>query len=146
MKRTTPLKRKSPIGRLSGSAYNRQFPNGYPKKRKPLKKQSQSLRAETLKYYAAFRAWVEKPENAQCAVCVVLYAAGEIDGINLTTERHHFRGRIRKLLNWEPGWIPCCRLHRTWMHLPENRARAEANGLISSATLFNTYPDELRRA
>ena len=112
--------------------------------RKPLKKISKNQRHEHSIYRASFREWVAKPENARCAVCIILRAAGEIATINPTTERHHFRGRHHKLLNWEPGWIPCCRAHREWPHDPANRARAEENDIIASRTDFNTYPPELR--
>lgn len=114
--------------------------------RRPLKKASKSLRREQDIYRHSYGPWRDRPENANCAVCVVLFAAGEIPRINPTTERHHFRGRHHKLLNWAPGWIPCCRLHREWPHAPENRARAEGHGIISSRTDFNTYPPELRNA
>lgn len=134
------------IAKVNGSAYNRQFPNGVAKPKKPLKKASQSLRRQQRIYYASFAEWVQKPDNAQCAICVVLFAAGEIPGIRLTTERHHARGRHHKLLNWEPGWVPCCRLHRSWPHAPENRQRAEEHGIMSSVSDFNTYPEELRNA
>lgn len=117
-----------------------------PMKRTPIKKQAKSRRREMSEYHNSFNAWVEKEENANCAACTLLFRAGEVNRIFPTTERHHSRGRHHKLLNWEPGWVPSCRMHREWLHAPENRARCEAWGLISSRTEWNTYPSELRNA
>ena len=116
------------------------------KPRKSLRKQSKARARETALYYAAFPDWVAKPGNAQCAACLLLHKAGEVEHIALTTERHHRLGRNGKLLNWEPGWIPSCRFHREWFHAPQNRERAEQWGLIGSRTEFNRYPDEIRNA
>lgn len=120
--------------------------HGKPHRRKPLKKIGKALRNEHAIYLASFEAWVQKPGNESCAICRCLFHVGNVDQVNPTTERHHFRGRHHKLLNWEPGWVPCCRFHREWPHQPKNRVRAEAWGIISTRTEFDTYPPELRNA
>lgn len=125
-----PMKRKKPFGK---------------KPRKAMRKMSQSRKTEMRKYYDAYASWISDPKNQQCAVCIVLVSMGEMIVINPTTERHHQRGRRGALLNWRPGWIPCCRKHREWPHDPANRELAEATGIISTRTEFNTYPDELRK-
>lgn len=117
-----------------------------PKPRKPMKKMAKARRTEQQHYFASFPEWVSKPENSRCAVCIVLHAAGEQPHVDLTTERHHARGRHGKLLNWEPGWVGTCRFHRDWPHDPANRVRAEEHGIISTRTDWNTYPPEIRNA
>ena len=57
-----------------------------------------------------------------------------------STDLHHSRGRIGRLLRAEVFWMPLCRYCHTWVH--ENPKDAREHGYICEEGEWNTYPDE----
>lgn len=86
--------------------------------RKPLKKVSRSQRGRMERYFPIRTAWLDRPENAVCAICLCL-------GLEpaRATEVHHARGRNGPLLFDTRFFIPSCRAHREWPHLHPREAR-----------------------
>lgn len=105
------------------------------KPRKPIKKQSCARQREMRAYYEERVDFLLKPENLACAVCRCL---GESP--MSATEIHHARGRCGRLLRDQRFWVATCRSHRETPHQRPTWARAM--GLLSTATEWNTYPEE----
>lgn len=74
-------------------------------KRTPLKRESEGRKAELRKYHLSASAFFAEPGNDVCHICLKLREDGDDIRLFPSTERHHFRGRIGRLLNWKPGWI-----------------------------------------
>lgn len=108
-------------------------------KRKRLKPASKGLKAELKKYDASAQEFFAQPENRLCLICLRLAGDGEKIEIQKATERHHIRGRIGRLLNWRPGQIPSCFLHRNWPHA--NPKRARKLGLLCAPQEWNVFPE-----
>lgn len=109
-------------------------------KRTPLKRESKGRKAELRKYHLSASAFFAEPGNDVCHICLKLREDGDDIRLFPSTERHHFRGRIGRLLNWKPGWIPSCNHHRQWPH--QNPVRARKLGLLAEAKDWNVYPGE----
>lgn len=107
-------------------------------KRTPLKKESKGHKAELAKYNASAPAFFAEPGNDVCHICLRLREDGDDILLRPATERHHKFGRIGRLLNWRPGWIPSCRPHRSWPH--EHPARARRLGLLCEAKDWCVFP------
>lgn len=106
--------------------------------RSPLRRESKGRKAEVAKYNASAAAFFAEPGNDVCHICIVLRESGEDILLQKATERHHRQGRSGRLLNWRPGWIPCCRSHRLFPH--EHPARARALGLLCAPQDWNRFP------
>lgn len=107
-------------------------------KRSPIKRESKSHKAELAKYNASAKTFFAEPGNDVCHICVKLREDGDDIVLRSATERHHIRGRIGRLLNWRPGWIPSCFPHREWPH--QHPARARKLGLLCEAKDWNVFP------
>lgn len=111
-----------------------------PLKRTAIKRESKGHKAEIAKYNASAASFFSEPGNSDCRICVRLREAGENIILRKATERHHFRGRTGRLLNWRPGWIPSCFHHRLWPH--QHPTRARQLGLLAPAHLYDVFPDD----
>jgi len=101
--------------------------------RKALKKQSVARAKDMRLYYEEVRVWLNEPAHRACAICLCL---GETP--RASTEVHHSRGRIGRLLRYQPFWIPSCRPCR---EIPHNRpAWAREVGLLCPASEWNVFP------
>lgn len=130
MKRT-PLRRKTPLRRMSQKAYARAFVNGIPKPRKPLKKVSKSQSRRLREYYAVRNAYLA--EHPACAICLLL------DQVPApAVEVHHTRGRAGRLLADARFFAPSCRKCRDVPH--DNPRWAREVGLLAPAAQWNVYP------
>jgi hypothetical protein len=106
------------------------------KKRKPLKKQSHKRASQMELYYQERREYLQKPENAVCAICLVLGNTPQA-----STEVHHSRSRSGRLLRDQRFWIPSCRGCR---EIPHQRPKwAREMGILCSASEWGVYPSEL---
>lgn len=108
-------------------------------KRSPLKRESKGHKAEMVRYNASAPAFFAEEGNDVCHICLRLREDGDNILLRPSTERHHTRGRIGRLLNWRPGQMPSCRGHRTWPH--DNPSRARKLGILCEAKDWNVYPD-----
>lgn len=109
-----------------------------PGRHTPLKKQSKALRRRYALYLELRAAFLARPENWECAICLARRAAGEDVRIKPASEVHHSRSRNGRLLIWEPGFVASCRDDRVWPHA--NPKRAREMGLLSSAAEWGVYP------
>ncbi len=107
-------------------------------KRKPLKKQSRHQRNRLRKYYPISEAFLARPENLLCAICVALNKDSPAHIIRPATETHHARGRNSVLLYDERHFRPSCYWCRLVPH--EHKAWARKHGLLCEAHLWNV-PD-----
>lgn len=112
--------------------------NGRTKKRKPLKKISRSQRTRSRAYFALTAAFLERPENQHCQICVRRREAGEDILLHQATEVHHRRGRIGRLLTHEPEFVPSCFECRQWPHQHPRKAREL--GLLAPVAQWNVFP------
>lgn len=107
-----------------------------PLKRSRIKRESKGHKAELAKYNESAASFFA--ENPDCLICIRLREDGENIILRKATERHHIRGRIGRLLNWRPGWIPSCFHHRLWPHNHPTRARKL--GLLAPIHLWEVFP------
>lgn len=107
-------------------------------KRSPLKRVGKAHKAELAKYNASAKAFFAEPGNDVCHICVKLREDGDDILLRPAAERHHRFGRIGRLLNWRPGWMPSCRGHRTWPH--DHPSRARQLGILCEAKDWNVFP------
>lgn len=122
-------------------------------KGKGLKPRTVERRREETVYYSLKRSYVERPGNRHCAVCLCLALArpwpevkADVMGGALnpdalarrSTEVHHFRGRIGRLLCDTRFFIGTCRAHREWPH--ENARQARALVLLAPSSEWEVFP------
>lgn len=112
-------------------------------KRSPLKRASKGLKAEQSKYWKLSAAFLARPANKFCIICVVRREHGENILVNLATEIHHWAGRIKRLLCYIPFFKPSCRSCRDWPH--DNKVKAREWGLLAPITQWNVCPDDERK-
>lgn len=122
--------------KLPKALYYRLRTNGL--KRTRIKRISKGLKAEQSKYRTISAAFLARPENKFCIICVVRREHGENILVNLATEVHHWAGRIKRLLCYVPFFKPSCRSCRDWPH--ENKTKARLWGLLAPITQWNRFP------
>lgn len=166
LKRRTPLKPKSGIKRPFNSA--KKSPKvraklfSTPKAKAPLKKVSKKhKRALEKTYYPQQGRFLKFPENRYCWICIgrsLGATRSEIRGIMLlrtyqsdtilsnagaiitpSREVHHYAGRIGRLLDFMPYFIPECRECREWPH--QHLREARELDLIASRTAYDAFPE-----
>lgn len=135
MKRT-PLKRKTSLRESYAKKQLQRYQDG--EGRIGMRRSSKSREKKMAQYYRVRSEFLANPENQQCAVCRILKALNEVPAIQRATEVHHMRGRIGRLLTWEPGFCPTCRDHREWPH--QNPRRARDYGLLAEMRDWNVFP------
>ncbi len=106
------------------------------KPRKVIAQRSDRLKALQGVYSRVSKAFLAMPENHRCAICIVR----GIVPPNLSTETHHFAGRIGRLLCYVPYFIPSCFPCREWPH--QNARQARELGVLAPAPQWNVYPVE----
>lgn len=104
------------------------------RQRKGMRKQSVKRAEEMEAYHKEKAIWLARPENAVCQIC---RCAG-INPPRAAVEVHHSRGRIHKLLRYQPFWVPSCRECRETPHQRPSWARD--CGLLCEPALWNTFP------
>jgi hypothetical protein len=147
LNRSKPLKRKTP---LRSKPFNRgaRKPG---KPRKGLKPQSKERRAERMLYGRELKFWIALPENEVCACCIANRSGERWEDLkpriiagtfhpsgNRSSECHHSRGRIGRLLNDKRFWAGVCSPCHKWLH--EYPREARQMGLLSSASEWNVFP------
>lgn len=133
--RRTGFKRKL----LASSPQKREKQRQNTLQRSSLKRASKGLKAEQAKYFKLSAAFLARPENRFCIICIVRREHGENILINFATEVHHWAGRIGRLLCYVPFFRPSCRHCRDWPH--ENKTKARLWGLLAPITKWNVFPD-----
>lgn len=97
----------------------------------PLKKISKSRRQAKRKYFDKHSDFLS--QNPVCMICLVRCRKP-----NPSTEIHHARGRIGRLLNDERFFVASCRECREWPH--EHPREAREMGVLAEATDWNVFP------
>lgn len=120
------------------------FKRGRLERKKPMKKMARSRRREMAQYFALSTKFLLQPENALCLICQVRREHGENILIQVSTEIHHWAGRIGRLLCYVPFFRPSCRGCRDWPH--QNTVKAREWGLLAPPAQWNTYPEDARPA
>lgn len=84
--------------------------------RKPIRKISVNRGAQLAKYYALRLAFLK--EHPLCRVCTDLKIEGMLVPLphRISTDIHHTRGRVGRLLLATQFWIPVCREHHNLIH------------------------------
>jgi hypothetical protein len=82
-------------------------------------------------YYARVSEWLRLPENRWCRVYLLL-----LDQRVPATQCHHYQGRRRSLLLYEPFWIAVSWEGHKW--IDDHRERARALGLLCPLGLYNS--------
>lgn len=92
-----------------------------PKKRVAVKKISDKEKERQKKYRKARKEFMSEPENIKCS----------FPGCNqVTTEIHHPKGRIGKMLLDKSNMVGFCHTHHQWVH--DNDSEAREMGLLKS--------------
>lgn len=103
------------------------------KPRLPIRKVSTARAKEMRLYYAEAKIFLNEPQHRACGICLCLGNTPMA-----STEVHHARGRIGKLLRDQRFWVPSCRSCR---EIPHQRPKwAREVGILSSAADWNTSP------
>jgi hypothetical protein len=102
------------------------------------KKVAKARREALRKYFGLSREFLSQPENRGCKICAARIASGENMAVNRSTEIHHTRGRIGKLLTDTRFWLASCFYCREFPH--SNPARARAMGLLAHPRDWNVSP------
>ena len=144
MKRS-PIKRKKSLRDAYADKIRREgFPPNKPRtpqearKRSTLPRSTPKRAKEQSAYLKARIAFLSRPENEFCHVCKLRAESGEDCGQRLSTETHHSRGRIGRLLLAEEFWLAVCSSCHSWLHDNPKKAR-EIGALVPSAQ-WNVYP------
>lgn len=122
------MKRKKPLRRLEAIKRTARVWT-----KSPLKKVSRSRRKQVTKYLLIHKEYLQR--FPVCGICLVLGA----EYPNAATEIHHRRGRIGRLLTYEPEFVPCCRPHREFPH--ENPDIARELGILAGPAEWNVFPE-----
>lgn len=97
---------------------------------KPIRKQSAKRAAEVRKYNKRVKEWIV---GKFCWCC---YSGnGEPNRATTATQCHHRSGRVGRLLNYEPEWIPLCNACHEKVH--RNPSWAREIGLLAPIGQFN---------
>jgi hypothetical protein len=130
-------------------------------KPKPLPKVSKKRAKQVKTYLGVHRRFLALPENRYCLICLcrslnasvaevrpsTLLPVDEGDRLfqlsnaklSPSTEVHHRRGRVGRLLSYSPEFIPSCRPCREWPHsLPKDARRL---GLLAPPDEWNVFPE-----
>jgi hypothetical protein len=170
-KRENPLKeswtRSKPV--KDKSVYKWRVKTGKGMKRnKPMRKVSKKrLKVMRKNYFPANNEFLQRPENRFCYICLCrslectvtelrsMMSRPVKEGDRLlglsgaimvpAVEVHHYRGRIGRLLDFEPFFLASCRECREWPHTFFKQARALE--LLAPSPLYNVFPsaEELER-
>lgn len=162
LKRKTPMKRtpfKRPAAR--DDHYRNKARSTLNRQKKPLAKVSKKHEKQLRKaYYPAQGQFLKLPENRFCYICLARSldaSRAEVRAIMLmpvydgnrlleaaratmtnATEVHHWAGRIGRLLDFVPYFVPECRECREWPHVHLKAAREL--DLIASRTRYDVFP------
>lgn len=129
-----------------------------PEMKRISKKQKRAL---TKRYFPVQTEFLKRPENRVCWICIgrslgatraeireimdrtpyeafkILENSGAV--ITGATEVHHYAGRIGRLLDFVPYFVPECRGCRQWPH--DNLRQARALDLVAPASAYNVFPE-----
>lgn len=116
--------------------------------RKRIRSSTPRRARELSRYRQRVKVWLTLPENKFCGAHIwvngvpraSLNPAGVVDFSKLpkapSTQCHHRRGRMGKLLLMEEHWVPVCDDCHRWIHSHVEKARDI--GLIAPLGLWNT--------
>lgn len=103
------------------------------------KRQSKGLKAEQAKYRRLAAAFLARPENRLCWICVIRREHGENILINLATEVHHWALRAGRLLCYVPYFRASCFRCREFPH--KNTKLAREMGVLAPVNICGVFPE-----
>lgn len=119
----TPIKRKTPLRRAS----------------KPMRRVSKRRAGENREYsIVRMRYLMEHPWCEACKKVRPIMSAAF--GPGASTEIHHFRGKLHRLLNDSRFFLAVCRECHDFIH--DNGYAARRLGLLAPISEFNVYPED----
>lgn len=103
-------------------------------RKKPIRSTSKKRAVEIRLYTKERREWLKLERNRVCHICLCVGRATP----NPSTEIHHARGRIGRLLRDRRFWVASCRPCRSIPH--DNPKWARSVGILAEQKDWNVYP------
>lgn len=99
---------------------------------KPVRKRTSKRASEEARYRRRVKVWLSETYNQLCRACQLRRKTF----IDWSKECHHRNGKVGRLLNYEPFWIPVCSACHNWIHR-ENPEEAQRLSLLGNAGEWN---------